>query len=48
MSKSLQEQLLKAGLGNAKKLTAIKKEKHKERVQAGKNGTVVNEASVLA
>jgi uncharacterized protein len=48
MSKSLQEQLLKAGLGNEKKLKAIKKEKHKERVQAGKNGTVVNEASVLA
>jgi uncharacterized protein YaiL (DUF2058 family) len=48
MSKSLQEQLLKAGLGNAKKLTAIKKEKHKERVQAGKKGVVVNEASVLA
>jgi uncharacterized protein YaiL (DUF2058 family) len=48
MSKSLQEQLLKAGLGNAKKLNAIKKEKHKERVQAGKNGVVVNEAAVLA
>ncbi len=48
MSKSLQEQLLKAGLGNAKKLTAIKKEKHKERVQAGKKGVVVNEATVLA
>jgi len=48
MSKSLQEQLLKAGLGNAKKLNAIKKEKHKERVQAGKNGIVVNEAAVLA
>jgi uncharacterized protein YaiL (DUF2058 family) len=48
MSKSLQEQLLKAGLGNAKKLTAIKKEKHKERVQAGKKGVVVNEASILA
>ncbi len=48
MSKSLQEQLLKAGLGNAKKLNAIKKEKHKERVQAGKHGVVVNEASLLA
>lgn len=48
MSKSLQEQLLKAGLGNAKKLNAIKKEKHKERVQAGKNGVVVNEAAILA
>lgn len=48
MSKSLQEQLLKAGLGNAKKLNAIKKEKHKERVQAGKHGTVTNEATLLA
>jgi len=48
MSKSLAEQLLKAGLGNAKNLKNIKKEQHKERVQAGKNGQVVNEASVLA
>jgi hypothetical protein len=48
MSKSLQEQLLKAGLGDAKKLKTIKKEKHKERVQAGKHGVVVNEATILA
>ncbi|WP_337880417.1 DUF2058 domain-containing protein [Rheinheimera sp.] len=48
MSKSLQEQLLKAGLGNAKTAKNINKQKHKERVQAGKKGTVVNEASVLA
>ncbi len=48
MSKSLAEQLLKAGLGDAKKLKNIKKEQHKERVQAGKHGTVVNEATVLA
>lgn len=48
MSKSLAEQLLKAGLGDAKKLKNIKKEQHKERVQAGKNGQVVNQASVLA
>jgi uncharacterized protein YaiL (DUF2058 family) len=48
VSKSLAEQLLKAGLGNAKNLKNIKKEQHKERVQAGKNGQVVNEASVLA
>ena len=48
MSKSLAEQLLKAGLGDAKKLKNIKKEQHKARVQAGKNGTVVNEASQLA
>jgi len=48
MSKSLAEQLLKAGLGDAKKLKNIKKEQHKERVQAGKKGQVVNEATVLA
>jgi hypothetical protein len=48
MSKSLAEQLLKAGLGDAKKLKNIKKEQHKERVQAGKNGQVVNQAAVLA
>lgn len=48
MSKSLAEQLLKAGLGDAKKLKNIKKEQHKERVQAGKNGQVVNEAALLA
>lgn len=48
MSKSLAEQLLKAGLGDAKKLKNIKKEQHKARVQAGKSGTVVNEATLLA
>ncbi len=48
MSKSLAEQLLKAGLGDAKKLKNIKKEQHKERVQAGKNGQVINQAAVLA
>ncbi len=48
MSKSLAEQLLKAGLGDAKKLKNIKKEQHKARVKAGKNGTVVNEATLLA
>lgn len=48
MSNALKEQLLKAGLADAKRLKAIKKEKHKQKVQAGKNQTVVNEASVLA
>lgn len=48
MSNALKEQLLKAGLADAKKLKAVKKEKHKQKVQAGKNQTVVNEASVLA
>lgn len=48
MSNALKDQLLKAGLADAKKLKAIKKEKHKQKVQAGKNQAVVNEASVLA
>jgi len=48
MSNALKEQLLKAGLADAKKLKAVKKEKHKQKVQAGKNQTLVNEASVLA
>jgi len=48
MSKSLQEQLLKAGLGNAKNAKAINKEKHKARVQSGKKGPAVSEASRLA
>lgn len=48
MSKSLAEQLLKAGLGDAKKLKNIKKEQHKERVQAGKQGKVTLESTVLA
>ena len=48
MSNALKEQLLKAGLADAKKLKAVKKAKHKEKVQAGKNKVVVNEASILA
>lgn len=48
MSNALKEQLLKAGLADAKKLKAVKKEKHKQKVQAGKNQPLVNEASVLA
>lgn len=48
MSNALKEQLLKAGLADAKKLKAVKKAKHQEKVQAGKNQSVVNEASVLA
>lgn len=45
---SLKEQLLKAGLADAKKLKAINKEKHLQRKQAGKKQPVVNEATVLA
>lgn len=48
MSNALKEQLLKAGLADAKKLKAVKKEKHQQKVQAGKNQKIVNEASVLA
>lgn len=48
MSKSLQEQLLKMGLGDAKKAKTINKQKHKERVQAGKKGLSASEASTLA
>ncbi|MDX3772793.1 DUF2058 domain-containing protein [Chromatiaceae bacterium AAb-1] len=48
MSNALKEQLLKAGLANAKKLKAVKKEQHQQKKQAGKNKPVVNEASVLA
>ncbi|MBU1308458.1 MAG: DUF2058 domain-containing protein [Gammaproteobacteria bacterium] len=48
MSNALKEQLLKAGLADAKKLKAVKKAKHQEKVQAGKNKAVVNEASLLA
>ena len=48
MSNALKEQLLKAGLADAKKLKAVKKAKHQEKVQAGKNKVVVNEASLLA
>ena len=48
MSNALKEQLLKAGLADEKKLKAVKKAKHKEKVQAGKNKPLLNEASVLA
>ncbi len=48
MSNALKEQLLKAGLADAKKLKAVKKARHQQKVQAGKNQQVVNEASLLA
>lgn len=48
MSNALKEQLLKAGLADAKKLKAVKKEKHQQKKQAGKNTPLVNEASQLA
>ncbi|EIW89694.1 nucleoprotein/polynucleotide-associated enzyme [Alishewanella agri BL06] len=48
MSNALKEQLLKAGLADAKKLKTVKKQQHQQRVQAPKNQKVVNEASILA
>lgn len=48
MSNAFKEQLLKAGLADAKKLKAVKKEQHQQKKQAGKKQAVVNEASVLA
>lgn len=48
MSNALKEQLLKAGLADAKKLKAVKKQKHQQKVQAGKNQKVVNESTLLA
>ncbi|WP_333609303.1 DUF2058 domain-containing protein [Arsukibacterium sp.] len=48
MSNAFKEQLLKAGLADAKKLKAAKKQQHQQKVQGGKNAPRVNEASVLA
>ncbi|RUO31359.1 DUF2058 domain-containing protein [Aliidiomarina sanyensis] len=48
MKNALQEQLLKAGLADAKKLKSLNKEKHRAKKQAGKKHVVVNEATRLA
>lgn len=48
MSNAFKEQLLKAGLADAKKLKAAKKQQHQQKVQGGKNAPKVNQASVLA
>lgn len=47
MSNALKDQLLKAGLADAKKLKAAKKETHKQKVQAGKK-PIINESALLA
>lgn len=47
MKNALQEQLLKAGLADEKKLKKMKKEKHLQRKQVGKKQKIVNEATVL-
>lgn len=48
MKNALQEQLLKAGLADEKKLKSMKKERHLQRKQLGKKQKLVNEATVLA
>lgn len=49
MSKSLQEQLLQAGLANQQQAKKINKEKHKQKKQERKNGAeFVDEAKVIA
>lgn len=45
---SLQDQLLKAGLADEKKVKAIRKEKHKQRKQQPKNAVEVNETQQRA
>jgi uncharacterized protein YaiL (DUF2058 family) len=47
MSNALKEQLLKAGLADAKKLKVAKKQQHQQRVQAGKQKPVL-ESTLLA
>ncbi len=46
MKNALQEQLLKAGLADEKKLKKMKKEKHLQRKQVGKKQKIVNEATL--
>ncbi|MDX1634742.1 MAG: DUF2058 domain-containing protein [Marinobacter sp.] len=45
---SLQDQLMKAGLADEKKIKAIRKEKHKQRKQQPKGQVQVNETEVRA
>lgn len=47
MKNALQEQLLKAGLADEKKLKKMKKEKHLQRKQVGKKQKIVSEATLL-
>lgn len=48
MSNALRDQLLKAGLADAKKVKKVKKEKHQLKTQAGKNTVLTNETTTLA
>lgn len=48
MSNSLQNQLLKMGLVDEKKVNQVKKEKHKQAKQQGKKAQAVDEAARLA
>lgn len=48
MSNVFKDQLLKAGLADAKKLKAAKKQQHQQRVQAGKKPLTASETKLLA
>ncbi|HAW93831.1 MULTISPECIES: DUF2058 domain-containing protein [unclassified Arsukibacterium] len=48
MSNAFRDQLLKAGLADAKKVKKVKKEKHQQKTQAGKSAVLNNDASSLA
>ncbi|WP_372626763.1 DUF2058 domain-containing protein [Arsukibacterium sp.] len=48
MSNAFRDQLLKAGLADAKKVKKVKKEKHQQKTQAGKHAVLNNDALTLA
>ncbi|MBV2128048.1 DUF2058 domain-containing protein [Arsukibacterium indicum] len=48
MSNALRDQLLKAGLADAKKVKKVKKEKHQLKTQAGKKAVPENTSTTLA
>ena len=48
MSNALRDQLLKAGLADAKKVKKVKKEKHQLKTQAGKKTVPDNQTATLA
>tara|TARA_R110002126_G_scaffold10245_86_gene46830 strand:+ start:6609 stop:7142 length:534 start_codon:yes stop_codon:yes gene_type:complete len=48
MSNAFRDQLLKAGLADAKKVKKVKKEKHQLKTQSGKNTPQTNETANLA
>jgi uncharacterized protein YaiL (DUF2058 family) len=48
MSNAFRDQLLKAGLADAKKVKKVKKEKHQQKTQAGKNNIIDSSSVTLA